>query len=175
MNAVVNIRPIELGDKEAFYNLVNENTDRLTNYFPITIEKAATPEIAETSIKMYEILAGKNELHVFIMERDTDKKILGMVFLKNIDHRVHKCELAYFIDKEEEGKGITSNAVKESIAIAFDKLNLNKVFLRVDPNNIPSNRIAQKNGFQLEGVLKNEFRVHDGSFIDLNYYGLLRN
>lgn len=172
---MVTIRPIQTGDKEGFYLLVNENKARLADYFPITVEKAASPEIAADSILLYNLLAAKNELHVLMMEREADKKLIGMVFLKNIDAKTGKCEVAYFIDKGEEGKGITGTAVKQSVDMAFNKLNLNKVYCRVAPDNIPSNRIAQKNGFELEGVLKKEFRMHDGSLIDLNYYGLLKN
>ncbi len=62
-----------------------------------------------------------------------------------------------------------------AINIAFNEVGLNKVYCRVAPNNIASNRVAQKNGFELEGVLKQEFRIQDGSLIDLNYYGLLKS
>jgi RimJ/RimL family protein N-acetyltransferase len=172
---MVTIRPIKAGDREGFYHLVKENTARLADYFPITVEKAASLETAAECIKMYNFLADKNELHVMMIERDTDKKIVGMVFIKNIDQKTSKCELAYFVDKDEEGKGISSSAVKESIGIAFNQLNLNKVFCRVAPDNLPSNRVAQKNGFELEGVLKQEFRIQNGSLVDLNYYGLLKN
>lgn len=66
-------------------------------------------------------------------------------------------------------------AIQQAIDNAFSNLNLNKVYCRVATDNTASNKVAIKNGFQLEGVLKQEFRIHDGSLIDLNYYGRLKH
>jgi len=52
-------------------------------------------------------------------------------------------------------------------------LELKKIFLRIAPENIGSNQVALKNGFELEGVLKCGFRRGDGVLIDVNYYGLV--
>lgn len=172
---MVTIRQIRAEDKESFHNLVRENTARLVDYFPITVENAASLEIAGDTIRMYNMLAEKNELLVLVVQKNSDEKVVGMVFLKNIDHKTGKCELAYFVDKHEEGKGFTSYAIKQSVDIAFNTLNLNKVYCRVAPDNEPSKRVVQKNGFELEGVLKQEFKLQDGSLIDLHYYGLLKN
>ncbi len=73
---MVTIRPIRAEDREGFYHLVKENNTRLVDYFPITIEKASSPEIAAEAIEMYNLLASKNELHVLVIEKDTDKKII---------------------------------------------------------------------------------------------------
>lgn len=172
---MINIRPIRQGDDVAFCSLANNNKDRLLDYFPITLEKTESTDNARAAIAMYSVLAERNELHVLFIENAADQQLLGMVFLKNIDLKVGKCELAYFIDKSEEGKGHTSAAVKLALDKAFHELGLNKVYCRVDPQNAASNKVATKNKFKLEGVLKQEFRINDGSLIDLNYYGLLRS
>lgn len=171
---MITIRPISMEDREHFHQLVQNNKERLVDYFPITIEKAATPEIAADSIKMYSILAGKKELFVMTINNEHNNMI-GLIFLKNIDAKTSKCEIAYFIDKNEEGKGHTSLAVKQALQTAFNDLGLNKVYCRVDPENAASNKVVIKNGFELEGVLKQEFRIDNGNLIDLNYYGRFRD
>lgn len=171
---MITIRPIITEDREQFYQLVQNNKERLMDYFPITIEKAISAEVAGESIKMYNLLALKNELHVFVVENN-EKEIIGIIFLKNIDAKTSKCEIAYFIDKNHENKGYTTMAIQQAVDNAFSNLNLNKVYCRVATDNTASNKVAIKNGFQLEGVLKQEFRIHDGSLIDLNYYGRLKH
>ncbi len=171
---MITIRPIKAEDRESFYHLSQKNKERLIDYFPITLEKTETPEVTADSIKMYNLLSTKNELHVLVIENDDTKEMLGIVFLKNIDLRVKKCELAYFIDKDEERKGLTTRAVLHALDMAFNQLQLNKVYCRAAIDNVGSNRVAEKTGFELEGVLKQEFCMHDGSLVDLNYYGIFR-
>lgn len=171
---MVTIRPIHADDRERFFQLVQDNKERLADYFPITIEKAASLEVTSDSIRLYNILAEKNELYVMVMESN-NKEMTGIIFLKNIDVKTGKCELAYFVDKNHENQGYTSTAIQQALDKAFNKLNLNKVYCRIAPDNTASNRVAIKNGFILEGVLKQEFRISDGSLVDLNYYGKLRN
>lgn len=170
---MIQIRHIKEGDSNGFYELVKRNESRLTEYFPITLEKTATTEQTGETVKMFADLSQKNELHVFVIEQE--QTMIGVLFLKNLDQRVKKCELAYFIDKNEEHKGYTSQAIKLAIEYAFQRLGMNKVYCRVAPDNEPSNKAAVKNGFELEGVLKQEFKISDGSLIDLNYYGLLNS
>lgn len=172
----IRIRPVRESDSNAFHLLAIKNKDRLADFFPITLEKAETPEKSLASIRMYNTLAAQNELHVLAIEQGEDEPaIIGLVFLKNIDKKTSKCEIAYFIDKEYEGRGLTSQAVKQAVNMAFDELQLNKVYCRVGTDNAASNKVAVKSGFELEGVLKQEYRIDNGTLIDLNYYGLLRN
>lgn len=172
---MINIRHIKAEDKDAFYHLVQNNKERLADYFPITIEKAATPEIAAASINMYNMLLQQNELYTLMLETQDDQQLIGIIFIKNIDQKTKKCELGYFIDKDAEGKGMMSFAVKNALDMAFNKLNLNKVYCRIDVDNARSNNIMLKNGFKLEGVLRQDFCKSDGNLVDLNYYGLLKN
>lgn len=171
---MITIRPINEADRDAFHQLVADNKQRIIDYFPITVEKAMDAQVALESIQMYNLLASKNELHVMVMETPDDKRLVGMIFIKNIDPRTSKCELAYFINTQEEGKGHTTRLVGHAVDVAFNKLGMNKVYVRVATDNTASNKVMEKAGFELEGVLKQEFRIADGSLKDLNYYGLFK-
>lgn len=171
---MIQIRAIDDADCMAIYELTKRNASRLADYFPITLEKTQTPEKTSDAIRMYKLLSEQNELHVFSILAEGERTI-GLVFLKNIDKKALKCELAYFIDVAEEGKGYTTDAVKQTIDFAFGRLDLNKIYCRVATNNTASNKVVLKNNFALEGVLKQEYRINDGTFTDLNYYGLLKN
>ncbi|MCL5028997.1 MAG: GNAT family N-acetyltransferase [Bacteroidetes bacterium] len=50
---------------------------------------------------------------------------------------------------------------------------MNKVFLRIAEDNISSRRVAEKNGFIVEGILRQDFNISEGERIDVIYYGLL--
>ena len=47
-------------------------------------------------------------------------------------------------------------------------------FLRIDPQNIASIRVGEKNGFEREGVLKRDFRTTDGTLLDVLVLGRVK-
>lgn len=170
---MINIRIIREEDAQHMHLLVQRNAKRLKDYFPVTIEKTLTREKALQTIKMYKMLEEQKQLVVFMVEQKSE--LVAVVFLKNFDKKVNKCEVSYFTDKESEGQGIATQAVKEIAAKAFNDYNISKLFCRIDTNNTASNKVARKVGFQLEGILKQEFQIADGSVVDINYYGMLKS
>ncbi len=48
---------------------------------------------------------------------------------------------------------------------------MERVYARVDPENVGSRRVLENCGFLEEGVLRNDFRLPDGKLIDLVIYG----
>lgn len=51
-------------------------------------------------------------------------------------------------------------------------MNLNRIELRCAAGNEPSKRVAERLGFALEGVLRQDEYLHD-LFVDQHVYGLL--
>lgn len=165
------IRELSNTHSASLHRLVQGNKNRLKRFFPITV--SATETIAQT--KKY--ITNKKKLrskNVIILGVFVDIGLAGVIFIKSIDWKIPKCELAYFIDGKHEGKGLISNAIKEVVSFCFKRLNMNKIFMRIDPNNISSIRVAVKNDFMLEGTLRNEFKIETGDLIDLCYYGKLQ-
>lgn len=172
---MINIRIIREEDAQDMHTLVQRNARRLEDYFPVTIEKTVTAEKTLQTIKMYKMLEEQKQLVVFMVEQKSDKKLVAIVFLKNFDKKVNKCEVSCFVDEETAGKGICSQAIKEIAAMAFKNYGVDKLFCRIDTKNDAANKLAVKSGFQLEGVLRQEFRIADNSIVDINYYGMLQN
>jgi ribosomal-protein-serine acetyltransferase len=117
----------------------------------------------------------KSEGHYFYIRHSDTKNLIGYVCIKNIDKKIRKCELAYFIDKDFEGKGIISKAVSQTIDFCFSDLLMNKVFICTSKINTASQRIATKHGFSHEGTLREEFKSGEGILEDINYFGLLKS
>jgi ribosomal-protein-serine acetyltransferase len=100
--------------------------------------------------------------------------MIGGIIVKNIDWSVPKAELAYFIDEEHEGKGITSSAVGWVKDFAFKDLKMEKLYIKFNPQNLGSKKVAIKNCFEKEGYLKKEFRTGQGDLADVERYGLIK-
>ena len=65
-----------------------------------------------------------------------------------------RIELGYLIDKRYRGRGYAKEACRAILEYAFGRLELDEVYARIDEENVPSLRLAQKLGFQKkEGTL----------------------
>jgi ribosomal-protein-serine acetyltransferase len=168
------LRTPELNDATLLLKMVLRDKERLVDYFPVSV--GSMVDISSTKKYILEKIqqTERKETFTFILHDTKTSKPIGIVFIKSIDWRTPKAELAYFIDKEQEGKGITSKALKHIIDYSFNKLKMNKLFLRVAPENIASQRVALKNGFVKEGVLRKDFKRANGKLTDVYYYGLVK-
>jgi len=100
---------------------------------------------------------------------------VGFIDLKNINWNIPKTEIGYFVNRDDEGKGISSNALKMIIGFCFNELKMSKLFLRTTKSNLGSQRVAEKNGFEKEGFVKRDYKTASGEIVDLLYYGLINN
>ncbi|MCF6131613.1 GNAT family N-acetyltransferase [Flavobacterium wongokense] len=88
------------------------------------------------------------------------------------DHR--RAELGYTMLKEEEKrKGYMGEAVKAIIAYGFNTMNLNRIEACIGPENLASQALVKRNGFTLEGHLRQHF-VRDEIAGDSLIFSLLK-
>ena len=100
-------------------------------------------------------------------------EITGSIILKNIDWHLEKCEVGYFIDKSYKGKGIISKVLFIITDHCFHELKLHKIFLRIAEDNFSNIHVAKENCFVKEGILRQDFKVSEGKWIDVDYCGLI--
>ncbi len=82
-------------------------------------------------------------------------------------------EMGYWLAKPEWGKGLMTAAVRAFCRYAFEELALHKLEAKVFDQNTGSWRVLEKNGFKLEGYIR-EHAYRRGEFLDDREYGLLR-
>ena len=82
--------------------------------------------------------------------------------------------MGYMMMPEHSGKGIATKAVHLMIETTFKLRKYNRLSARVYRPNIASSRVLEKNGFKLEGVLR-EAVLCEGHPTDYLQYGLLRS
>lgn len=166
-------RLIQPNDYQAFDRLIENNRERLKRYFPITINKTQNTLKVRAYLQEWSQLLNKKELFPFGLFQE--EEIFAVVLIKNIDWKIGKAELGYYIDADQEGRGITTLLVNNTITYCFEELELQKVFLRIAPDNLASIKVAEKTGFIKEGILRREFKIETGELVDMVYYGKLRD
>ena len=85
--------------------------------------------------------------HLMILRRDGDQPV-GHVHLKSLaDAKAGRtAELSYAIDAPYQGQGYATEAVGGVLRFAFDKAGLDYVIACVEPDNLASVRVVEKNG-----------------------------
>jgi ribosomal-protein-alanine N-acetyltransferase len=100
-------------------------------------------------------------------------KIIGIVGIYKFYPENHRAEIGYMSLPETNGKGYITEAIKAVVTYGFEQLNLHSIEAIIDPNNIASERVLQKNGFVKEAhILENE--LWDGKYWDTVIYSLLK-
>jgi len=169
------LRPLDSDDTIDLFTLIDSNRKRLEDFFAGTVIRNKT--LDDTRQFVPEVLAksGNRTYFPFVIVDKTTNKMIGYTDIKNIDWNIPKAEIGYFIDKDYEGKGVTSKAVEKIVEYCFDELKLHKIFLRTHESNIASQKIAEKLGFIVEGNIRSDYKMTSGVIIDVMYYGLLKN
>lgn len=170
----LHVRPVSADDAEAFFRLVQQDRGLFATYFPVTTGRTSDIHATLQYLRDLVAQAAAKETFCYIVTLEDPSSPVAAVFLKSFDHRVGKCELAYFVSSAQQGKGIASGAVAWAVDEAFRAHGMNKVFLRVDPGNGASIRVAEKNDFQREGLLRQDFRTSDDRLLDVIVFGKLR-
>lgn len=158
-------------DAPAILAMVLDNKERLADYFPVSVKAVKDTASAEHYVAQKLKEAKNREAYSFVVYDTKAKKPAGMVFIKRIDWSIPKAELGYYIDKNYEGRGLASESLALLVNYSFNTLKLRKLVMRIAPANKASRRVAEKNGFEIEGLLKQDFKTFDGTVIDLYYYG----
>ncbi len=83
-------------------------------------------------------------------------------------------EIGYWIRTSETGKGYITEAVNALTVYGFGELKADRIFIRCDDRNPASARVAEKAGYQLEGIMRNDSLANDGSLRSTRLYARIR-
>jgi len=102
------------------------------------------------------------------------QEIIGTAMVFNFDKEANKAEIGYVIHRNHWGKGYGSEIVALMTDFAFQSLHLHKLYAYVVDANIGSARILEKNGYELEGRLKDNYFI-DNKYYDALFFGKITN
>ena len=98
--------------------------------------------------------------------RDRADRIIGSIGFSQIFRGPFcSCVLGYQIDRDCEGKGLMSEALRAAIRYMFEQQQLHRIAANYRPENVRSGRLVAKLGFRIEGYAK-EYLFIDGAWRD---------
>lgn len=97
---------------------------------------------------------------------------IGIIGNFRVEFENYRAEIGYMLLPEFHGQGIVSEAIARVVQYGFQDMKLHSIEAIIDPNNIASGRVLEKNGFVKEAHLReNEF--WQGKFLDTVIYSIL--
>jgi len=121
----------------------------------------------------HQVKTGKVEQFI-IVDSDSGRDI-GSVYLRDIDRTHRKAEFGIYIGEDyARDKGYGTEATKLILRYAFDKMNLNRVFLRVFASNKQAIRSYEKCGFIREGTFRQDVMIN-GKGADMVFMSVLKD
>lgn len=111
-------------------------------------------------------------LDVTFLIEDTIIGMGGLVNYSKIDKNI---ELYIYLSPDYHGQGLGTMCTKLLTNYGFQHFkDLNKIYLFTFANNIAANKMYEKVGYKLEGVLRQQ-KYHNDKLYDRYFFGLLRS
>ena len=160
---------------ELFFKLIDDNRKRLEAFFAGTVSRTKTLDDTIVYGKLIEQRINEKSYFPYIIVDKKSDLFIGLIDVKNIDWSIPKAEIGYFIDANYEGKGVISEGLGLLLAYLVNTYKFKKLLCRTSSKNIGSLKVALKNGFELEGTIRRDYKTTKGELVDLNYYGRIFN
>ncbi len=157
------LRPHRRGDEESLQkNINNKDIYMYTLRIPHPYNLSDADYWIRRCIRISK-KKNKPSVHFAI---DIGGEVVGGV---GFDIENSKAEIGYWLAKKFWNHGIMSEAIKLATDFGFDELKLRRIYANVFSANTASTRVLQRNGYKLEGEMKN-YHIKDGKLMDALLY-----
>ena len=115
----------------------------------------------------------REDKHVFAIL--DDERIAGTATLSNVVRGpLQSANLGYWVAERANGRGLATKAVAELIPVAFGELGLHRLEAGTLTDNLASQRVLEKNGFERIGLARGYLHI-GGDWRDHVLFQLLSN
>ena len=163
------IRAPRVRDAAEVNAAVCESLDMLRLWMPWAQSAPILEETKENQRKARERFIAGEDFRLNAFSKGTETFVLGSG-LHRVDFSVPKVEIGYWVRSKLAGQGYVTEAVNAITDFAFWVFEAKRVEIRMDDDNERSWRVAERCGFELEGILRNDRRKLDGSLGDTRVY-----
>jgi RimJ/RimL family protein N-acetyltransferase len=89
-------------------------------------------------------------------------EVVGAIGLRFHEDYALQGSIGYWVAKEARGRGVATGALRLVTRWALQELGLPRVQLVTDPENVPSQLVAERAGYRREGFLRAYIELQDG-------------
>lgn len=170
INDRIQVRLRTHADAEELFQLVEANRAYLREWLPwldSSTRLEDTRRVIESGARQ---IASRQGYQAVIC---CDGDIVGTAGFHLIDWQNRSTSIGYWLAESHQGQGIMTAACRPMIQHAFTVWRLNRSVIRCATGNTRSQAVAERLGFQREGILRRSEWLYD-RYVDLYNYSLLR-
>ena len=134
------LRPVTLDDAPAMFEYASDEEN--TRY---TFETNKSLEETRNNIALFYLA---NPLGRWGIELKSNGQFIGTIDLHKIDPALKKAAIGYIINKKYWNQGLTTEANRAVIELAFEKIGMNKLIALHDKDNPASGKVMEKSGMR---------------------------
>lgn len=166
----IEIRTLHRGLAARIYQLVRVDHARLARFLPWVQQTQSMSDTVSFLARAREAFVRGQAVHGGIWFQNDLVGLMALEIKAPADQMAH---IGYWISSRAEGKGVMTRALAAFVDYAFEEWNLHRLEIHCATENVRSCRVAERAGFQKEGILRGARKVN-GEFLDMNLYALVR-
>jgi ribosomal-protein-alanine N-acetyltransferase len=164
----LNLRRMSDKDEEEVFFL---RSDRETLQF-LDRDPAKSIDEASRWIRMINEGISDNQHIAWAITLKNAPGLIGTITLWNIKKEHYRAEIGYALHPLFQGQGLMQEALTAVLDYGFNTLKLHSVEGNVNPNNMRSIQLLEKNGFVREAYHRENY-YYNGHFLDSAIYSLI--
>lgn len=155
------VKEVEESDAESLLELEVQNRDFFQQFTGLREKSFYTFSGQVTRIQEMVELGKDDKGYMFVIRlKDTDHLIGEVTLSEVVRENLQSCWIGYFMDKDHNGLGYMTEAVKLVLQYAFEKLKFHRIEAGVMPHNIGSTHVLLKSGFHKEGIARKNVKIN---------------
>lgn len=145
-----NLTLVQLQPEQAdqLFELTDKNRDYLGRFLPWP---PYVKSIEDSRKHIEETLESRANDSRYTYGIEFDAKIVGNISLRNMNDESSSPEIGYWMSPDYSGRGLMTKSVQALTNLGIATLGLEKIIIRADPENIASNKVAEKAGYNFVG------------------------
>lgn len=166
------LRCFERSDVRSVHTAILANVDSLRPWMPWIEHEPLTFAQRAALLRSFRASFDFGDNFVYGVFDRADGRYLGGA---GLHPRIssHGLEIGYWIVNDRWGEGLATEAAGALTRVAFDRMEADRVEIRISPRNARSLRVPQKLGYEEEGTLRGVGPHREGLRDDLVVYGML--
>jgi ribosomal-protein-serine acetyltransferase len=162
---------------EEVYEAVMANREHISRWMPFICDSYDLESSREHARGSLQGFAEQTKITLTVLEHG---KVVGStgwtdwVQQSLFDGRLEyaSADIGYWLSRDATGRGLMTRAVRAMTTLAFEECGLKRLTIRAEPENEASWRVAERAGYQYEGLLRG-VATFDGRVVNHKLYAML--